>query len=66
MAQRPPWPAFSGRAGENAAAAKIKNLSERGTHYGSTRQELPLDPLEPEAGIACALIELDPRHALVP
>jgi hypothetical protein len=65
MAQRPPWPAFSRRAGESAAA-KIKNLSERGTHYGSTRQELPLDPLEPEARIACALIELELRHALVP
>ena len=41
------------------AAAKIKNLSERGTHYGSTRRELPLEPLEPEARIACALIELN-------
>jgi hypothetical protein len=33
--------------------------------HGSTLQEQSFDPLQPEAGITCALIELDPRHALV-
>ncbi len=65
MAQRPPWPVFSRRAGENAAA-KIKEPSKRGTRDGSPRQEQSFEPLEPEAGITCALIELAPRHALVP
>ncbi len=64
ITQRPPWPAFSRRAGENAAA-KIKEPSERGTRHGSTLQEQSFDPLEPEAGITCALIELDPRHCFV-
>jgi hypothetical protein len=58
-------PAFSRRAGENAAA-KIKEPSERETRHGSSRQEQSFEPLEPEAGITCALIELDPRHAPVP
>jgi hypothetical protein len=56
-------------AGFLAARLRIyrrRELSERRTHYASTRYELPLHPLEPEARIAGALVELDPRHAPAP
>jgi len=35
-------------------------------HHGITRHQQSFDALEPQAGVARPLVDLDPRHALVP
>ena len=40
--------------------------TERARHFARRGQRQSFDQIEPKAGIACPLIELDPRHASVP
>jgi hypothetical protein len=49
-----------------AEAKKTKGLPEPGIGHGRTRRKQSFDPLEPEAGVARPLIDLGPRHAVVP
>src|SRR5271166_2655573 len=66
ITQRPSGSAaLRGRA-VSARAEKTKGPPDPGSSHGSTRHEQSFDPLEPEAGVAHPLVELDPRHALVP
>ena len=64
IAQRPSSPAFSRHADENPAAAKIKEPLERGTRQG-TWQELPFNPLEPEARASRARWSSSTRDTLL-
>jgi hypothetical protein len=40
--------------------------TERARHFARRGQRQSFDQIEPKAGIACPLIELDPRHASGP
>jgi hypothetical protein len=50
------------RSGE---AEKTKDPPEPRSGHGSARHEQSFNLLEPEAGVAHPLVDLDPRHALV-
>ncbi len=45
---------------------KTNGALQQRTGRGGTRYQQPFEPLEAEASFACALVEIDPRHALVP
>jgi hypothetical protein len=47
-------------------AKKTKDEPEPGISHSSTRRKQSFDPLKPEAGVARPLIDLGPRHAVVP
>ncbi|MFL5269497.1 MAG: hypothetical protein ACJ8AH_23400 [Stellaceae bacterium] len=49
-----------------AKAKKVENPFEPRSGHGTVRLEQLFHPLELEAGVARTLVELDPRHALVP
>jgi hypothetical protein len=49
-----------------AEAEKTKEPLEPGIRHRSTRYKQSFDPLKTEVGLARPLVELDPRHALVP
>ncbi len=63
ITQRPPGSVSSRAVGE---AKKTNDLPEPGTRSGSTRRQQSFELLEPEAGVARPLVELDPRYALIP
>ena len=54
------------RAAVYADPDKIKDSPEPGLPHWSTQYEQPFDPLKPEARLARALVELEPRHASAP
>jgi hypothetical protein len=66
IAQRPPNSALLWPRAVFADAKKRKEPPEPGLSHCSTRYEQPFYPLEPEARLACALVELDPRQAPAP
>jgi hypothetical protein len=49
----------------SAEAEKIEDPPEPRSGHGSARHEPPFNLLEPEAGVARPLVDLDPRHAFV-
>src|SRR6478735_5576918 len=49
-----------------AKTKKTENPPEPWSAHGGARREQPFHPLDLEAGVACPLVEFDPRHALVP
>jgi hypothetical protein len=63
IAQRPLSSVSSRAVGETK---KTNDPPEPGTRSGSTRRQQPFELLEPEAGVARPLVELDPRYALIP
>jgi hypothetical protein len=63
MAQRPPGSATL-RSFVPTEAKKINDRPEPRSGHGSARDKQPFDLLEPEAGVARSLVELDPRHAV--
>src|SRR5947208_15132803 len=63
IAQRPPGSATL-RSFVPAEAKKINDRPEPGSGHGSARHKQSFDLLEPEAGVARPLVELDPRHAV--
>src|SRR5271163_3868815 len=66
IAQRPPGSATLPAFAVYAEAKKTKDLPEPGIRHCSTRHKQSFEPLEPEAGVAPTLVELDPRHAGAP
>ena len=63
--QRPCGSARSPPLAGPGEAEKIKDPPERRTGDGSAQHEQPFNLLEAEAGVARALVDLDPRHAFV-
>ena len=66
IAQRSSGSANSPLTARSAEAKETEQPREPGMCGRGIRQEQPLDPLEPEARVARALVELDPRHAAAP
>jgi hypothetical protein len=66
IAQRPPNSALLWPSAVFADAAKRKEPPEPGLSLCSIRYEQPFYPLKPEARLARALVELDPRQAPAP
>ena len=62
--QRPWGSARSPPLAGSGEAKKTKDPAERRSGDGSARHEQPFNLLEPEAGVARPLVDLDPRRAL--
>jgi hypothetical protein len=63
---RRPWSsARSTSLAGSGEAEKTKDPAERGSGKGSARHGQPFNLLEPEAGVARPLVDLDPRRASV-
>ena len=63
--QRPWGSARSPPLAGSGEAKKTKHPAERRSGGGSARHEQPFNLLEPEAGVARPLVDLDPRRAFV-
>jgi hypothetical protein len=66
ISQRPPGSAKSPLAVLYADLKKTEEPPAPGIRHHGTRHQQSFDALEPEAGVARPLVELDPRHAVVP
>ena len=63
--QRPWGSARSPPLAGSGEAKKTKDPAERRSGDGSARPEQPFNLLEPEAGVARPLVDLDPRRAFI-
>jgi len=63
--QRPRGSARSPPLAGSGEAEKAKDPVERRSGEGSARHEQPFNLLEPEAGVARSLVDLNPRRASV-
>ena len=63
--QRPAGSVRSPPLAGSGEAEKTNDPSEARSGHGRARHEQSFDLLEPKAGVAHPLVDLDPRHALV-